>query len=104
MRIYALPQRDSRYLEFIRELPCTVRSCHLDSEAHHAKLDWRPASEGGMSQKGSDYCAIALCHAHHMELHQTGPDAFELKYGIEIDRAIASNLIHYLTRTRRKAR
>ena len=101
MRCHQLPQRDTEYLAFVRSTGCQVPPCRRAAEAHHAKLSWPPVSEGGMSRKGSDYCAIGLCHEHHMELHQKGLQAFELQHGIDIPRVIVATLIRYIAATRR---
>ena len=79
---YQLPQRDPRFLEFVRQLPCSVKMCRLSVgrvDPHHAKLDWRPVSEGGAGQKGSDYCAIPLCRIHHGEIEDKGDAWFEAR-------------------------
>lgn len=52
-----------------------------------------------MSVKGSDYCAIPLCHEHHMEIqHHNSVAEFEARYALEIPRVIAATLIRYITR------
>lgn len=100
-----LPQRDAAYVESIRAGGCQVPGCRhrcARVEHHHAKLYWLGVSEGGCGKKGSDYCGIGLCHEHHMELqHVLGDDAFELKYGLEINRLIVANLIRFIAATRR---
>lgn len=64
-----LPERDSDYLEYIRERPCIICGIQHRSEAHHVK-DMRAC---GMAQKSPDWCAIPLCHKCHMNIaHGTG--------------------------------
>jgi hypothetical protein len=92
----ALPQRDERYLDHVRSLPCSVSRCHNTADPHHAKLDWQPVSEGGMSRKGSDFCAVPLCRIHHGEIHSRGVLWFEAQYGLQIDRLIVATLIGYI--------
>lgn len=101
---YQLPQRDRVFLEFVRHLACSVKGCRRGGvdqvDPHHAKYDWRPVSEGGMSQKGSDYCAIPLCRIHHGEIEAKGDSWFEERYGIEIERVIVATLITFIVAIR----
>jgi hypothetical protein len=60
------PARDWKYRSWIRSLPCV--GCGLDpaGEAAHT------GSDGGMSQKASDYSCVPLCS----DCHTLGPDAY----------------------------
>ena len=57
-----------------------------------------------MSLKGSDFCAIALCHEHHIEIqHRQSVAEFEDKHALEIPRVIAATLIRFITRGQKDA-
>jgi hypothetical protein len=100
----ALPQRDPRYLEYVRSLPCSVSRCRHTADPHHAKKDWFPVSEGGMSLKGSDYCAIPLCRIHHTEIHARGVEWFENRYALIVDRQIVAGLVGFVQQLQRSTR
>lgn len=56
-----ITERDSEYLDFIRQQPCLV--CNRpSSEAHHQPERYN----GKMGDKCSDYRAIPLCFDHHV--------------------------------------
>jgi hypothetical protein len=97
------PQRDPAYLNFVREQPCLVFRCGQRTEVHHAKRDWQPVSDGGGSKKGSDYCAVSLCRAHHMELHALGQGAWSDRHGVDVERSIVGLLVRYLVRVQSPA-
>jgi hypothetical protein len=59
------PKRDSRYLAWIRTLPCVVCGSTKGIEASHT-------GPRGLGQKSPDSSAIPLC-AHH---HRTGRDSY----------------------------
>ena len=69
-----LPERDSKYINWIKNLPCII--CQYPrSDPHHSET-------GGKGTKASDYTSIALCHKHHQEVHQIGKKSFQKKYNI----------------------
>lgn len=81
------PLRNPRYLAFIREQNCAVRSCRSwRSEAAHT-------GDHGLGQKSSDYLAIPLCHKHHRaandSYHQMGRVRFAEHHQIDIPELIA---------------
>lgn len=49
----------------------------------------RTGSDGGMGMKPSDRWSISLCEYHHLEQHQIGERAFEVRYSIDMT-ALAS--------------
>jgi len=59
------PLRDSRYLAWIRTLPCVICGSRRGVEAAHT-------GPRGLGQKASDTSAIPLCHRHH----RTGNDSY----------------------------
>lgn len=64
-----LPERDERYLEYIRTRPCIVCGRMNRSEAHHVKIKELVA----LGKKTPDWTAVPLCHKCHMGVaHGTG--------------------------------
>lgn len=61
--------RNSTYLQFIRSRPCSF-CAWSPCDPHHSIKRFRPVSEAGLGQKGSDYLAIPLCRRCHGNLHQ----------------------------------
>ena len=82
------PQRDPRYLKWIRTLPCLVCGSVWRIEAAHT-------GPHGMAQKSPDRSCIPLCARHHRSgkdsYHRLGPKAFEEKHGLNL-RGIADDL------------
>ncbi len=74
------PERDAKYLAWIRTLPCAACGRHAPSEAAHT------GDDGGMSQKASDYSAIPLCPGCHrtgrFAYHRLSRAAFERAWAI----------------------
>jgi hypothetical protein len=60
------PPRDWKYREWIRSLPCCVCGTNHFVEAAHT------GSDGGGSQKSSDYSCVPLC----ANCHRVGPRAY----------------------------
>ena len=75
------PPRDSRYRAWIRTLPCATCGSAWQIEAAHT------GSDGGTSQKASDYSCVPLCKDCHTAgrtaYHRIGKQEFERKYGID---------------------
>ena|ERR1017187_6096530 len=73
------PPRDKVYLAWIREKPCIACGLEGRSEAAHTGTD------GGMSQKASDYSCVPLCADCHTQApgayHRIGKGAFERTHG-----------------------
>ena len=73
------PPRDSKYLAWVRGLRCTACDS-TPSEAAHT------GSDGGMSQKASDYTVIPLCTNCHTQApdsyHRLGKSEWEGRTGI----------------------
>lgn len=64
-----LPERDSEYLNYVRDLPCLICGKQHRSDAHHLKDN----RLGGISEKSPDWSAMPLCHECHIGIaHNTG--------------------------------
>jgi len=85
--------RSERYLNYIRRLPCLVRSCTEEAQPHHAG---GILSGRGVGQKGSDYRCLPLCWTHHGELHAIGVESFSRRYGVDIHESIIFCLEGYV--------
>lgn len=69
VRHQEVPERDSEYLNYIRERPCLICGIQHRSDAHHIR-DTRTA---GTAIKSPDWYTIPLCHQCHMLVaHGTG--------------------------------
>jgi len=81
------PPRDEDYKAWIRTLPCLACGIEDCSEAAHT------GSDGGMSQKASDYSVVPLCADCHTQAqgayHRVGKRAFEQRNGICFARIVA---------------
>jgi hypothetical protein len=75
------PARDWEYRAWIRTLPCTACGSTRYVEAAHT------GSDGGMSQKASDYSCIPLCALCHRvrgdSYHSLGRQEFERRRGVD---------------------
>lgn len=60
------PARDEAYRAWIRTLPCCACNSTQNVEAAHT------GSDGGMTQKASDYSCVPLC----ADCHRLGPGAY----------------------------
>lgn len=66
---YKKPERDEKYLEYIRTKPCICCGIQHRSHAHHAKIPKYVM----MGKKTPDWTAIPLCpHCHLEGAHQQG--------------------------------
>ena len=85
-RVRRGPARDTRYRAWIRTLPCAVCGSRWRVEAAHT------GSDGGMSQKPSDYSCVPLCRYCHTggagAYHRIGKREFESSYGISLPRLV----------------
>src|ERR1035438_8866768 len=76
------PSRDSCYRAWVRTLPCVACGSRWQSEAAHT------GSEGGMSQKASDYSCVPLCRNCHTAgrtaFRRVGKLEFERRYGLDL--------------------
>ena len=81
------PPRDEDYKAWIRTLPCCACGVEGRSEAAHA------GSDGGMSQKASDYSCVPLCPDCHTQApqayHRVGKRVFEERRGLSFVRTVA---------------
>lgn len=78
IRSIRLPERDERYLDYIRSLPCIVCGRRGATQAHHLK----DPKLCGMAQKAPDWATIPLCAdvdggCHHALAHGQGPEALQ---------------------------
>jgi hypothetical protein len=75
------PQRDSKYLAWIRTLPCVVCGAARGIEASHT-------GPHGLGQKSPDSSAIPLCYRHHRtgkdSYHKLGPQKFAQAHDLDI--------------------
>src|ERR1700682_5164456 len=75
------PQRNSRYLAWIRTQPCCVCGSKKAIEASHT-------GPHGLGQKSPDSSAIPLCAKHHRtgadSYHRLGPRKFWEKHNLNI--------------------
>ncbi len=91
-------KRDPEYLTWIRSRPCVVSGEYSQEwrgyvvEAHHV----RKSGHGGTGTKPDDSRAVPLRRIYHMEYHDIGKEAFELKYGIELE-VVIDSLNHIYT-------
>jgi hypothetical protein len=95
------PQRDTRYLAWIRTQPCIICPPWKRSQIEAAHVGPR-----GVGQKCSDRQTVPLCLRHH----QTGRDAhhrlgrrFWEHHGLNRDAVIADLVTRYEEETGRKA-
>jgi hypothetical protein len=75
------PTRDTRYLAWIRALPCAVCGATCGIEASHT-------GPHGLGQKAPDSSAIPLCYRHHRtgndSYHRLGPQKFSKVHHLDI--------------------
>ena len=80
------PRRDSRYLQWIRTLPCAVCRTTRNIEAAHTGAH-------GLGQKAPDSTAIPLCVTHHRTAndcyHKLGPRKFAEVHRLNIAEIVA---------------
>ena len=66
---------------WVRRHLCSVPGCRrLPIECAHV----RSGTDGGQGLKPSDKWCISLCRDHHLEQHQIGERAFELRHGLDL--------------------
>ena len=77
----APPERNWRYLAWIRTLPCLVCGAKRGIEASHT-------GPHGLGQKSPDFSAIPLCTRHHRtgrdSYHKLGPRKFAELHNLDI--------------------
>ena len=77
------PPRDAEFRRWIRTKPCVACSSSWQVEAAHT------GSDGGMSQKASDYSCVPLCRECHTAgfkaYHRVGRTEFERLHGLDFD-------------------
>jgi hypothetical protein len=75
------PQRNPRYLAWIRTQPCCICGSRKGIEASHT-------GPHGIGQKSPDTSAIPLCAKHHRtgndSYHRLGPRKFSEKHNLDI--------------------
>lgn len=76
---------NTRYIEWIKTLPCLVCQSKFPSDPHHVV----PEGHGGKGVKVDDTRTIPLCHEHHMEYHTQGRRTFASKYGCDYEDIVA---------------
>jgi len=66
---------------WVRRHRCSVPGCrNLPIECAHV----RTGTDGGLGLKPSDKWTISLCQLHHLEQHEIGEAAFELRYDLNL--------------------
>lgn len=77
-------ERDEKYLDYIRGLPCCICGEDTTVEAMHIRtgaLEYgKPHT--GMAQKPDDKWALPGCNRHHAEQHTMNEMEFWAKYNI----------------------
>jgi|GEM_PF-5512203 len=87
--------QDQKRLDFVRAMPCLLLTeaphdernkhvlwdCFGPSEAHHV----RKGAQAGLGRKPPANKTVPLCRAAHSIYHNIGHDAFESKYGINLE-------------------
>jgi hypothetical protein len=78
-------QRDEKYLDYIRSLPCCLCGNDVGVEAAHLRVgsindDKR---DTGMGEKSSDRWALPLCARHHRLQHSMNEREFWASYGLD---------------------
>lgn len=82
-------ERDEKYSEWVRKLPCIV-CLSLDPDGSHFNGEttvghhWQERGHGGKGTKCSDRRRVPLCYTHHAEVH-LGRQTFAAKYGIDAE-------------------
>jgi hypothetical protein len=90
--------RDQPYKDWLKKCRCVVCSIlklvYRDRLCASGSMPIDPAHtvNNGMSSKGPDNSCVPLCRVHHRE-YDAGREAFEVKYGISMQRESAA---HYL--------
>ena len=66
---------------WVRRHRCSVPGCsRLPIECAHV----RRGTDGGLALKPSDKWTISLCHFHHVEQHEIGEPAFEIRHNLDL--------------------
>lgn len=78
-------ERDSKYLAWIRSLPCLLLNPKIDNtfltQAHHVL----PKGQGKTGSKTDDRRAVPLCDICHRQYHNWGRDTFESRNRIDLE-------------------
>ncbi len=76
-------EKDAKYLDYIRSLPCCICGDDTTTEAAHIRTasleNGKPYT--GMQEKASDKWALPLCGKHHREQHTMNEMDFWRCYG-----------------------
>ena len=85
--------KNKKYLEWIRQKPCTVCKRPGPSDPHHAY-------NSGKKDYGNDALAMPLCREHHTagpsSYHELGPRTFEEVWNIDLRDELLCLLSEYL--------
>ena len=73
-------ERDKKYLDYIRSLPCTVCKCPAPSHAHHHPLE----GHSSVGLKTSDFRTVPLCFRCHDRVHRSGRVSFWGNTDVEV--------------------
>jgi hypothetical protein len=77
------------HLKWTRGNKCLVEGPHCWGriEAHHV----RENGNGGTGMKPGDDSVVALCAAHHRQLHDIGAETFQRMHTCDLDKAAEAN-------------
>jgi hypothetical protein len=77
-------QKDAKYLDYIRSLPCTICGDDTTTEAAHLRTaNIALGKDDHGWGRPSDKWALPLCGAHHREQHTMNELKFWANYGID---------------------
>lgn len=99
-------KRDPKFLAWVRTQPCVVSGQtstpenFVAIEAHHV----RKSGHGGTGTKPDDSRAVPLRAIFHREYHDIGKEAFELRYGVDLELEIVRLNREYAKQTREPKR
>lgn len=66
---------------WVRRHFCSVPGCRqMPIECAHV----RRGTDGGMGMKPSDRWTVSLCRLHHLEQHEIGETAFQVKHDVDL--------------------
>jgi hypothetical protein len=100
------PMRDPKYRAWCRERVCAITLVYGSLIASVVQDDAAICSPGppndpahtqnnGMASKGPDSSCAPLCRKHHAE-YDSGRDAFEKKYGVDMKKIAAEHYAKYI--------
>lgn len=91
------PMRDAKYRKWLAEEICAVEAILTEPDCVYVGRAADPAhtENNGMRSKGPDSSCASLCRKHHEE-YDSGREAFERKYGLNMKAIGAMQYTAYL--------